>query len=347
MKHECVKTQFPSEMECKQIKNTTMPPFQHGDYKGYRKSSFTKYLALSCLLVVAIPVTAKSITPEELLQKVVRTQPKLRFSGTRKIETILRGDRIRWVEYVLRSGMRLRITYPEDSPRHGFVVIQNGRERLEYNPHTNQILRTVPKKLELIERLGHLREAAKNKRITLRLFDSEPIASRPTHGLLIADKQGNIAQKYWIDRETGLILKAVLFDKSGAEHASFEFLRVNYNPIIKESDFRIRMNSPHIEPKNPQPEFRALTPTWLPEGVREVERVVRAHDGRQILMIHFSDGVHHISLFQSPGKEPPPLPPGASRRGVNICKTNRNSLWVVAIGNLKPETLDKILLSLR
>ncbi|HWP30232.1 MAG TPA: MucB/RseB C-terminal domain-containing protein [Fimbriimonadales bacterium] len=324
-----------------------MPTFQHGDYRGFRKFSFPKCLVPYCLLLVAIPATAKDITPEELLQKVLRAQPKLRFSGTRKIETIVRGERIRLNEYILRSGMRLRITYPEDSPRHGFVVIQNGKERLEYNPHTNQILRTVPKRLELLERLGHLREAAKNKRITVRVFDSEPIANRPTHGLLIADKQGNIAQKYWIDKETGLILKAVLFDKSGAEHASFEFVHVNYNPIIKESDFQLRINAPRIEPRNPRPEFRALAPTWLPEGFREVERRVRMHEKRQILMIHFSDGVHHVSLFQSPGKELPPLPPGASRQGVNIRRTNRNSLWVVAIGNLKPETLDRIILSLR
>jgi len=310
-------------------------------------SLFRKTLALFCALSIAVPAPADGISQEELIQKVLHAQPNLRFSGVRKIETIIQGDRVRWIEYVLREGMRMRITYPEDSPRRGFIVIQNGKERLEYNPHTNRIVRTPPKKLELLERLGHLLQAAKNGRITLRVFGSEPIANRSTHGLLIADKQGNIAQKYWIDKETGLILKAILFDRAGAEHASFEFLRVNYNPIIKESDFRIQANAEYLEERTPAPEFRPYIPTWLPKGLREVERRVHMHQGRRILMIHFSDGAHHLSLFQSPGREPPPLPKEATRQGWNVRKTNRNNLWVIAIGNLKPETLDRILLSLR
>jgi len=63
-------------------------------------------------------------------------------------------------------------------------------------------------------------------------------------------------------------------------------------------------------------------------------------------MLHYSDGHGHFTIFQGQGRYPPPLAE-RDRHGIALSSITCGEVWAAIAGRLKPETLDRILLSLK
>src|SRR5438552_3882487 len=175
--------------------------------------------------------------PLDILRRAVRSQNNLRYYGERSVELMVNGERRVLTEYVLRDGPRSRTTYPENSFRKGFVVLETPEGRWEFNPIKNEIRQSRPHRQEAMQLMGGLLKAGQEHKLRVEPFDGGAIAGRKTIGVAISDPQGNVARRLWVDSETGLILKAEQFGRVGQKLATWEFKRVNYDPVIRPGDF--------------------------------------------------------------------------------------------------------------
>jgi hypothetical protein len=285
----------------------------------------------------------------EMLRRAVRQQPQLRYSGERMVELVVDGDRRVLTEFVLRDGPRARITYPEDSPRRGFVVVETDEGRWEFNPTKNEIRRSRPQRGEAIHLLGGLVRAVEEGRFRAMPLEPDNVAGRRASGVAISDAKGNVARRLWIDAETGLILKAEQFGRVGERLASFAFRRVNFDPVIRPGDFGpIRREGAKIV--NDEQDFdvpwTVRVPSWLPPGFEESGRGLRSVGTRPVLLIHYSDGTRHFSLLQAAGRTAPEPDTDRPARGVNLRQIRLGDVWFVVVGNLEPETLDRVVQSI-
>lgn len=284
----------------------------------------------------------------ELLRRCARMQPQLRFSGERTVELVVDGERQVLTEFVLRDGLRSRTTYPENSPRRGFVVLEIPEGRWEFNPIRNEIRRSPPRRDEAIQLLVEQLRAAENGRLTVQPLEQLTIAGVKAVGVGIGDASGNLGRKMWLDPESGLILKAVQVGRVGQRLAAFEFKRVNYEPVIRPGDFEPlrREGAKYItdEPDFDVP-WEVMAPAWLPPGFEPSGRGLRNLGGRPVVLLHYSDGRRHFTVFQSNGPRPPELPPRPAR-DINSRASRSGDVWSVAMGNLDGETLERVVQSI-
>ena len=169
--------------------------------------------------------------------KAVRNANTLRYSGERVVEFQRGPNRKVHIEYVMRDGQNSRVTFPDDSDFAGQIIVENSQERLHYFPKRNEIEVLPTKREDAFIRLkiwvGHKNQTR------LSSARGEPVAGRATEVGIVADQNGNVVQRLWVDSQTGLVLKRELLDAGGARMGAYEFRQVDYNPVIHPGDFTI------------------------------------------------------------------------------------------------------------
>lgn len=285
----------------------------------------------------------------ELLKRTARPGENVRYSGVRQVELMVNGERKVITEFVLRDGRRSRTTYPEDSPRKGFVLVETPRGRWEYDPIRNEIRRMQPRREGALHLLGGLVRGIEQGKITLQSIGQDTVAGRNATGIAIGDREGNIGRKLWIDNETKVVLKAEQFGRVGERLAGFTFTRIHYNPLIRPDDFEPpKREGARVVAAEPtfSVGWTILTPSWLPPGFKEVNRGLRKLGQASVVLIHYSNGPSNFTIFQSQGDSAPKPPPKGSRQGVNMRMARFGNIWSVAVGSLEAETLDHVVQSI-
>lgn len=308
-------------------------------------------IVLCCLgLALLGSVWAQSPPPNRalgVLERSFAAQPSLRFAGVRMLEVRSGPHPKKIIEYVLRDGMNTRITFPEDSPRRGFVIVERGDERITFDPHLNEIRHSRGVRIEAVGQLGRVIRGVRDGAIRAQLFQGGEVAGRPTVGVSLSDGHRNVARKYWIDEQTGLILRGEQYDRVGYPMGSFEFTRLNFNPQIPEGAFVLRRAGAKVVEESldiqvPWPIFR---PTWVPEGFEEIGHSIRRLGPVEVVVMHYTDGRKHFSIFQGQGRQIPRIPLEREEWVSRSQRVERN--WLVAIGNVASETLERVLRSVR
>lgn len=282
-----------------------------------------------------------------ILDKVLRAQPKLRFSGTRSVDMMVNGEKVSIVEYVLRDGLVSRIEYPSNSFRKGFIVVESADVRLEYDPSRNEIRRSSGGRANSNAFLGRLMDGWRRGDLRLRKFDGGTVAGQKASGIEVSDPSGNVVQRYWVDSDTFVVLKAAQYGRGGEERSRFEFKKIDYSPKFPDGWNEIRRAGAKVvdERKPEDLGFRPLLPTWLPAGFKETGRGVRENGPERVLLIHFSDGRRHVSIFQSDAPRLPGVAPrDLERFAVRSAKIG--PIGVVVMGDVDGATLERILRSM-
>ena len=180
-----------------------------------------------------------------ILIKAVGAANSLKYSGQRTVEFLQGAQRRVHSEYVLQDGENARVWFPVDSPYSGQVIVETPRGRQHYYPKRN-LIETLPPKRE--EALVGLRNWIQHpgKSLQISVLPGEPAAGRRTDLLTVADGQGRLRQRLWIDSQTGLVLRRELLDVTGMRVGFFEFSNVDYDPIIRPGDFEIRVRGARV-----------------------------------------------------------------------------------------------------
>jgi outer membrane lipoprotein-sorting protein len=160
-----------------------------------------------------------------LLARAVREAGHQRYTGVRLVQLRRRPKAATHEEYVSRDGAKIRIEFADDSPFAGQIIVEDGRTRRHFLPQMNEIRVLPPRRDEALLRVGR---ALQRGGMQISSTDGGQIAGRRTTLFAIADPQGNVTQRIYVDVETALVLKRVLFDPVGTQIGYFEFTKVSY-----------------------------------------------------------------------------------------------------------------------
>lgn len=149
--------------------------------------------------------------------------------------------------------------------------------------------------------------------------------------------QWRFSHEWWLDRETGLLLKHVLIDQQGRIIETFQITQLQ-SP--QQYTGNIRVDSPKVALSTP---WRT---TWLPEGF--VGQPV-AFSGNDVQQRVYSDGLATVSIFVEPLEqdEAGGLREGVQQLGVSAVAiehyTTDEGRWqLIAIGEMPVTTLQRI-----
>ena len=162
----------------------------------------------------------------------------LSYTGTRTVE-FLTGQRWRThTEYVTHQGARTRIEVAVARGK-GPVAVEDGTQRWEYFPGRNEIEQLPARNDDSIRRLAgqvasHIRE-----RWTIGQEDGGEVAGIATKLAVFTDRRGVVRERLYIDPQTGMILKRIVYDLAGAEKAGFRYETIDYTASIPEQAFAL------------------------------------------------------------------------------------------------------------
>lgn len=244
-----------------------------------------------------------------VLAKAFRAAFKLTYSGERVVSFRRGHDRTRHIEYILKQGPRVRITFPVDSPMAGQVVVENGRERQHFFPSTNEI-HVGPSMLDdSFNKLSMFFGKDRSERPKVTVTAGESVAGQKTSEVALQGSAGNVFQRLWIDDRTGLILKRELYDSVGGVVGFFEFTKVNYSPDVRPDDFLIqRPNAVRVTPEDVARRLmreNGMGAAFLKEerGIRLIAaRQLKRVENARVLILTYETGRAPLSLVQVVGK---------------------------------------------
>ena len=286
----------------------------------------------------------------EVLDGAIAKQTQLRYKGERIVEVTVDGKLVRLKEYVSRDRDRSRITYPSDSPRKGFIIVENARDRWEFNPKRNEV-RHMPKRRGgqsmMLRGTAH---QIKEGRLKAAISTPVTIAGKRATSLKVSDAKGRLIQWLCIDESAGMILKAEQFGPREKKLAGYSFARIDYTPTFSPGEFDPpRPPGAKIVERPPEipVDWQVRAPGWLPKNFKEVGRGVRRFEDRPVVMLHFSDGAKSFSVFQGKGPRPPRFGSGPARPGYEEYTRLFDGLWFVGLGRVEKSTLERVLNSIK
>lgn len=138
----------------------------------------------------------------------------------------------------------------------------------------------------------------------LELGPVEPYVGRAAQVVLARRLDTTVAGRFWLDQETGLLLRREVYDDAGHLLRSSAFATLD-----------VPAQDPSPVAGQPGPAPGALTeaalaqrrqdwplPNALPGGLDLFDARVRTHDGKQVLHLSYSDGLSTVSVFAQPGQ---------------------------------------------
>ncbi len=177
---------------------------------------------------------------------------------------------------------------------------------------------------------------------SIELEDDARVAGREAIKLIFEPHdQWRFSHEWWLDRDTGLLLKHVLIDQQGRIIETFQITQLQspqkYTGIVRLDGPRVVLSTP-------------WQVTWLPEGF--VTQPVN-FTGSDLHQRVYSDGLATVSLFVESvsDDDSTALQPGVQQLGVSAVAvdhyvTEEGRWQLVAIGELPVATLQRIVRSI-
>lgn len=253
-------------------------------------------LTLLCCLVA--PATASAEAPDEAPQarallRLIEAGHRASYQGVQRIEMYPQGRRVDATARVshLHRATRTEIETP---PRlRGMVIIERGRERLVRRPGKDQWHASpgadVPHYRHLLARYQ------------VAVLGTAQIAGQDTWVVEIRSRATNLpARKLWVDRQTGVVLRAEHYNWSGRLVYATEFETVDYQARPSPADFQVDDAQVVGEAPKPVPPDAGPVPlpSYVPPGFRQVGRPLQMQTQRgPVLHLRYTDGLNAISVF--------------------------------------------------
>lgn len=279
-----------------------------------------------------------------VLRKALARLGKLKYSGTRTVESRTGPNRERHVEYVVTDGQRSRIWFPASSELQGQIIVETPKERRHYLPGRNELQIMPPRREQVFERIVQL----VNRRLSFDTSAGGKVAGVAAQLVTISDKQGNVLEKLWIDPQSGMILKREMYDRAGSVEAWFEFTEINLNPNINRTDFILEHKGATVV--TPDVMLRRLAKRGgfqlvrLPQSVPYVLEIVRVQQigGQPVLVQHYSGGAHRITLYQLKAAVDPQRLGQLESRDLQVTSWQSGGSTFVLVGDVSDSELQDL-----
>ncbi len=253
-------------------------------------------------------------TAENLFVKVLSADDDFTYRG-RKFTTYWRTGQTTAVAVFHRPVDDRRIYYLSPKSRRGLLIVSDGHEEWQYDPHTKDLSHRhlSPGAHEEDDLLNYTLLRA-NYYLTV---GSKPRVYADRKVCLVTIKRPlghTLARKFWIDTGSGLILKREIYGDDGELAVTSAFSEITYHPkptpevfslagLSKLPDVHTAGNSsPSEDPIKlalvaGQLTGKAYAPPSL-AGYRLVGASATTVGGKPLLHLRYSDGLNLVSLFE-------------------------------------------------
>lgn len=308
------------------------------------------------LLLLALPATLSAEEAREYLQQMSSAARGLNYAGT---FVYLNEGRL--------QGMRILHDVDAQGLERERITALSGPS-LDLIRHDEEVTRIAPQPAE-VAGVGGTGDAASAK-VThvahlpiqppqslerfadyyrIELGESEQVAGREALQIRILPRDHErYARHYWVDADSGLLLRAELHNESGrvVEQMMFSELTVFEQPLADE--LFDNQGMPGVSVSHRRHAAAAAPSPWqvggLPEGFSLEALHPRAHGDKSKRIEHrvYGDGLASISVFIERDEGGPGWQ-GASRVGaLNAYISRRNGFRIVVLGEVPAETVRRI-----
>jgi hypothetical protein len=223
------------------------------------------------------------------------------------------------------------------------VIVEDGKTRRHFLPLLNEIRVLPPRRDEALLRIGR---ALRKGGLQITSADGGAIAGRRTTLFTVADGQGNLSQRLYIDVDTALVLKRILYDPVGAQIGYFEFVQVEYPGHISPKLFTLdRKGATIVTPDDElvrQCREGGFNLLRIPDGLGyrlEGARSLKMR-GDNVLAQSYSTPRGKLSLFQVRALIPAERLMGMRRGDVRISVWQSNGTTYALVGPQDQAELD-------
>ena len=292
------------------------------------------------------PATSAGVrTAHDVLVQVLRAEERVPFSARRTV-VLANGDEAEaTVTDELNYGQsRSRILYAMPAKAHGRSVIRDGKRRWTIEPEMRAVFES-----EVVHRPITPAQASKIAEQVERSYDlslgpgAPVVAGRKSVVLNLVPKRKDRQRRiWWVDRETGLVLRREQYGIDGALEQTTAFSNLQVGASLNRA--AIRPNIPagykvvHRPPDNAVTSLGAAKkllrefgdiPASLGSGFDfQSASLVDAHGARS-LQVQYSDGLTGISLFKIPSR-------------MTFTGTSGGSTRLVAVGSTQGRLMDSV-----
>lgn len=273
---------------------------------------------------------------------------RLPYSGVRTLEFVGKKGRQTHVEFVIHDGDRTRIEFPQGTPFAGQVVVEDAKQRQQYFPKRNEIEILPPRNDVTMVRLENAFRKAARSGWVIGTLPGEDIAGYATVQAYVNDPRGNVRQRLWIDPNTGMILRRVIFAPGGALQAGFEFTQLRYNPSIPGGTFVL--NKPGARIVTPQMKAQALAakngfkPLQAPQsgGFRLESARIATIGGETALVEVYAGPAGRISVFHLRSQLDPSRLQEVAQGRYRVYTWQRNGETLALVGDIDDRRLQEV-----
>jgi outer membrane lipoprotein-sorting protein len=261
-----------------------------------------------------------------VLKRVLAAEDRVPYSARQTVVLSTQGRAEATVTDDINYGYgRSRVTYLLPETSRNRIIIRDGKTRWELQPSTRTAIRSdIVHRPVPVEGINRIARQVSQSYILKLAKDLSFVAGRPTYILTLSPKQKDRqSRKWWVDAETGLVLKREVYAISGALEQTTSYsnlaIGISVKPAQIRSQIPVGYRTVHRPPDNVvmyvdsarrlDPSFNDL-PAVLGSGFEfQSARIVDAQ-GAKSLLVEYSDGLAGLSIFRIPARTTPP--PGAS-----------------------------------
>jgi hypothetical protein len=302
------------------------------------------------LLIVHIAIgqhsrgAQKLIIPPDLKEALERSK-SLRFSGTRTVMVIRAGQVQSHNEYVTKDGENLRIEFAKGSPYAGQIIVETSEERKHYFPDRNEIREYPSFGKRQFEGVRAVFRSPRGGASHIESSNGGVIAGLHCTKYQVSDSFNNPIVQVFIEPNSGMLAKRVLFDPTGNIAGSYEFVSVNLNPNIQKSAFKIfRKGAKIIRPIDELKKQGAIL--GMPalslgrsSGYRLESVYVREVKGSKVIVQNYGKDDSRITVFMTKSELNPADLKKYNRGELASDVRTLNGLTIVVMGDQPEERL--------
>lgn len=309
---------------------------------------------LVCVAALGVTPGASAETgPDALqwLQKVATSARRLNYSGVFVYQEGGHSEASR-IAHLVENGRELeRIETLDDNPRE---VVREGDEIKCYIPDQRLLVVERSKGRRSFPAVLPERIATLSEHYNIRRGPPGRVAGWDTHTILVDPKdEFRYRRQFWVETQSGLMLKASLLDEAGGTRESFAFTEVRIGgPVDRESlkahvklkggDWRVHdARSREMPLENDAWVFRTSLPGFIRiSGMKRKSQ----QDGNEVTHLVYSDGLAAISIFIKPLRPDQPRPDAGvfAMGAVNVYKRFQGDHLMTALGDVPQAALVKL-----
>ena len=227
---------------------------------------------------------------------------------------------------VIRVNDEVTSIYPERK----LVIVSNSKNKATLHP-------TLPENLDKLEAFYQISR-----------LEDDRIADHPAAVLDVKpNDEHRYGYRYWLDTETGVLLKCDLLNEQGKVIEQMMFTELEYLPAAPESAFAAINHDGYDRKRLDKGRTAVQNTAWqvksLPSGFMLTQSSIRDRGGIESLHLVYSDGLASVSVFIEQGEDSHHQMDGASTMGaLNAYGSQIGDHFITVMGEVPATTVMQI-----